>query len=342
MPSAELLLIKTSICYMIMLRQVIRVKKVVIFGGGTGMSQILKGLKLFPLDITAVVSVCDSGRSTGALREIFDIPAVGDLTKVLMTIGDLSEETRTLLNYRVKGMTGKGDYNHSLKNLLIASLIDIHGSLDKAVEVFNRVFNIKGTVLPLTEENVELVAKMHDGEVIVGENEITDAMKKIKSIWYDRYFTANPRIFAALEEADLIIFSPGSLYTSVLPHLMSPEVTESIKMSKAKKLYISNLITQPGETLGFSVSDHIKILNKYLGSNGIDVVIANKAKISKRLSTKYETREQKHPVVYDEAKLKNMKVEAIGDKIFTIEENYLRHDSLKTAYLVFSYLMRDE
>ena len=317
-------------------------KKVVIFGGGTGMSQILKGLKLFPLDITAVVSVCDSGRSTGALREIFDIPAVGDLTKVLMTIGDLPEETKTLLNYRIKGLAAKGDYNHSVKNLLIASLIDIYGSLDQAIAVFNTIFNIKGSVFPLTEESVELVAKMHDGEVIVGEDEITEAMKKIDSIWYDRHFNANPRIFDAVKDADLIIFSPGSLYTSVLPHLMSPEVTEAIKNSKAKKLYICNLITQPGETIGFSVSDHVKLLNKYLGTGGIDVVIANKAKISKKLSEKYETREQKHPVVYDEAKLKNMGIEAIGDKIFTIEENYIRHDSLKTAYLIFSYLMEDE
>ena len=314
-------------------------KKVVIFGGGTGMSQILKGLKLFPLDITAIVSVLDNGRSTGILREIYDIPAVGDISKVLLTVGNLDDDIEELLSYRIKGSNENNEFNHSIKNLILTALIDLHGSFDAAIPIFCKLFDISGRVLPLTEENVNLVAKMHDGEVIVGEEEITEAKKKIESIWYDKQFEPNPKIFKALENANLIIFAPGSLYTSIIPHLMVPEITEAIKKSKAKKLYVCNLITQPGETLDFSVSAHIKMLNKYLGENKIDAVVANKTNISKSLAKKYQTREQKQPVLFDKKELDEMKITVLSDKTYAIEDGVIRHDSLKTAYMIFSYLM---
>lgn len=317
-------------------------KKVVVFGGGTGMSQLLKGLKLFPLEITAVVSVLDSGRSTGALREIYDIPAVGDLTKVLLTIGGLNEEVTALLNYRVKGSNNANSYNHSIKNLILASLIDLNGSFEAGLAAFCRIFDIKGAVLPLTSENVNLVAKMHDGEVIIGEDNITEAKKRIQKIWYDKKFKPNPRIFKAIEKADLIIFAPGSLYTSILPHIMVSDIAKAIKNSKAKKLYVCNLVTQPGETMNFTVSKHLQLLNKYLGKSGIDVVVANKTNISKSLVTKYETREQKYPVVFDEPQVKDLGIKVIADKLYTIQDNMIRHDALKTAYLIFSYLMGDK
>jgi len=317
-------------------------KKVVLFGGGTGMSQVIKGLKLFPLEITAVVGVFDSGRSTGALRDIYDMAAVGDLTKVLLNVGDLSDDELELLNYRVKGSNNKNAYNHSLKNLILTSLIDIHGSFDAGIAAFCRIFKIKGSVFPLTTENVNLVAKMHDGEIVYGEDDITEAKKRIDNIWFDQKFKPNPRIFKALENADLIIIAPGSLYTSILPHLMTPEISEAIKNSKAKKMYICNLITQPGETINYTASHHLDILNEYLGEKTIDVILANNAKISKRLAAKYETREQKYPVLLDEKKLKAYGVKIIADKIYKIENNMIRHDSLKTAYLVYSYLMGDK
>ncbi len=317
-------------------------KNVVVFGGGTGMSQILKGLKLFPLNITAVVSVSDNGRSTGALRQLYDIPAVGDITKVLLTMRSSDDNVNKLLNYRVKGTNDCNDFNHSIKNLILTALIDLEGNLSDAILEFCNIFDIDGTVLPITEENVNLVAKMADGKVIVGEEEITEAKKSIDSIWYDKTFKVNSKVFKAIENASLIIFSPGSLYTSILPHLMIPEVVDAINKSKAKKLYICNLITQPGETMNFTVSKHINILEKYLGKNSLDAVIANKAKISKKLSDKYQTREQKYPVILDEKKLNQLDIKLISDKLYTIEDNMIRHDFLKTAYLVYSYLMGDK
>ena len=314
-------------------------KKIVIFGGGTGMSQILKGLRLFPLDITAVVSVSDSGRSTGALRKIYDIPAVGDITKVLLTMSNLDDDVIKLLNYRIKDSNPDNDYNHSLKNLILAALVDIHGSIDKALDSFCELFNIDGNVLPITDENVNLIAKTTDGEVIIGEDEITEARKAIKTIWYDKKFKVNPKVFKAILQADLIIFAPGSLYTSILPHIMIPEVAKAMEESKAKKMYISNLVTQPGETINLPVSAHVKVLNRYLSSSGIDVVMANKTKISDTLCKKYENREQKLPVVFDEKELLELVDTIISDKLYVIENQLIRHDSLKTAYLIFSYLM---
>ena len=317
-------------------------KNVVVFGGGTGMSQILKGLNLFPLNVTAVVSVSDNGRSTGALRQIYDIPAVGDITKVLLTMRNSDDNIKELLNYRVKGLNDQNDYNHSIKNLILTSLIDLKGNLSDAVLEFCEIFDIDGSVLPLTEENVNLVAKMSDGKIIVGEDEITEAKKSIDTIWYDKTFKVNPAVIKKIESANLIIFSPGSLFTSILPHLMVPDVVEAIIKSKAKKLYICNLITQPGETMNFTVSKHLEILLKYLGKKGIDAVLANKAKISKTLCAKYETREQKYPVILDEKKLQESGVKVIADKLYKIEDSMIRHDSLKTAYLVYSYLMGDK
>ena len=312
-------------------------KKIVVFGGGTGLSQILKGLKLFPVDITAVVSVADNGKSTGQLREDFDIPAVGDISKVLLSMADIDEDYENLMNYRFKDDSSIG--SHSIKNLVLTALLDIKEDFDHAIPVFNELFNIKGTVLPLTEDSVHLIGKSTDGCELIGEEAITKSKKKIKKIYYDKDFTVNPKIDKAVANANLIIFSPGSLYTSVLPNLIAPEVAFAIKKSKAKKLYICNLFTQPGETTDFSVSNHVKVINKYLGKKGLDAVIVNDIKISKELLKKYATKEQKVPVYFDKKELAKMDITVLSNKTYIIENNYIRHDSLKTAYLIFSYLM---
>jgi len=312
-------------------------KKIVVFGGGTGLSQILKGLKLFPLDITAVVSVADNGKSTGQLREDFDIPAVGDISKVLLSMADIDEDYESLMNYRFKDDSSIG--SHSIKNLVLTALIDIKNDFDHAIPVFSELFNIKGKVLPLTEDSVHLIGKTNDGVEIIGEEAITKSKKKLKKIYYNKDFTVNPKVFKAITNANLIVFSPGSLYTSLLPNLIAPGVASAIRKSKAKKIYVCNLVTQPGETTDFSVGDHLKILNKYLGKKGMDAVIVNDTKISKDLLKKYATAEQKLPVVFDKKILVEMDIAILRDKTYMIEDGYIRHDYLKTAYLIFSYLM---
>ena len=315
-------------------------KKIVIFGGGSGLSQLLKGLKLFPIDITAVVSVSDNGGSTLRLRKDFKIPAVGDISKVLMAMSNTDQDIVNLMNYRFKQSKSLG--NHSIKNLLLTALLEQKGDFASAIPVLAKLLDMEGKVLPITEDNAELVGITCDGKRVYGETSITKCKKKIARIAYDKEVNANPEVIEAIKEADLIIFSSGSLLTSIIPNIIIDKVVEAIKKSKAPKLYICNLVTQPGETDDFRVSDHIKVLEEYLGNGTINMVLANNVEIPHELVLKYATEEQKDPVLLDEQVLKKRKVKVIKDKIYTVEDGFLRHDTLKTAYLVFSILMENE
>ena len=315
-------------------------KKIIIFGGGSGLSQMLKGLKLFPVDITAVVSVSDNGGSTLRLRKDFNIPAVGDISKVLMAMSNTDQDIVNLMNYRFKQSKSLG--NHSIKNLLLTALLEQKGDFASAIPVLAKLLDIEGQVLPITEDNAELVGITSDEKKVYGETSITKCKKKIKRIIYDKEVNANPEVLKAIKEADLIIFSSGSLLTSIIPNIIIEDVVKTIKESDAPKLYICNLVTQPGETDDFKVSDHIKVVEEYLGVGTINMGLANNVEIPKELVLKYATEEQKDPVLLDEATLKKMKIKVIKDKIYTVEDGFLRHDTLKTAYLVFSILMEND
>lgn len=311
-------------------------KRIVIFGGGSGLSQILKGLKLFPVDITAVVSVSDNGRSTGRLRKEMNIPAVGDITKVMLAMANVDNDLENLLNYRFTKSKTLG--NHSIKNLLLTALLDIKGNFASSLPILEKLLDItNGKILPLTEESVNLVGITESGKKVVGEEQVTNSKSKIVKIEYDKDIVVNPEVNKAVDNADLIIFSSGSLYTSIIPHLINKDLVKKINESPAKKLYICNLFTQPGETDGFKVSDHIKIIENYLDGGKLDIVVANDKPMSSNLSKKYATNEQKDPVILDEENLKDVHV--IKDTLYVIENDYYRHDALKTAYLIFSYLM---
>jgi uncharacterized cofD-like protein len=312
-------------------------KNVVVFGGGTGLSHILKGLKLFPINVTAIISVSDNGSSTGILKREMNMPAIGDIATVMISMANTNKDVEDLLKYRFKQNTSLD--NHPIKNLLLAALYDIKGNLADAIKIMCTILNIKGTILPISDDKIELVGIYDDGTKIVGEEQITKLGKKVKELTYNKKIKVNKEVFKAIEEADLIVFSPGSLYTSILPHLIIEEVRDAINQSKAPKLYISNLFTQPGETDHFTVSDHLKILKKYVN---IDAVIANGAKMPKKELKRYETTEQKDAVKLDKKKINSMGIKVIDDEIFTLENNIIRHDALKTAYLIFSYLMSEE
>ena len=312
-------------------------KKIVIFGGGSGLSQLLKGLKLFPIDVTAVVSVSDNGRSTGRLRKDYNIPAVGDISKVLLAMSDCDTEIRDLMNYRFTKSRTLG--NHSIKNLLLTALLDLKGNFATSLPILVKLLDIKGNVLPLTEDNVNLIGITSDDNKLVGEAQITSTKKKIVKIEYSENITVNPKVLDAVKKADLIIFSSGSLITSIIPHLLDPVLNEAINKSKAETMYICNLFTQPGETDNYKVSNHIDLLEEYLGKGTINIVLANNFKMNSSLVKKYETKEQKDQVELDLEKLKEMNKKVIADKIYKIENNYYRHDALKTAYMIFSYLM---
>lgn len=311
-------------------------KKIVIFGGGSGLSQLLKGIMQFPWDVTAVVSMSDNGSSTGRLREEFDIPAVGDITKVLMAMSTESKGVKDLFNYRFNGDSSIG--NHTIRNLIMTALLDQHGDFAHSLPILCDLLDVKGKILPLTEDNVDLVGVTKEGYEIIGEEQITESKRKIVDLKYSKKVKATPKVIEAIKNADLIIFSSGSLLTSILPNLIVPEIVEAIEKSKAKTMYVCNMLTQPGETDNFKVSDHIKVLEKHLGERKIDVVIANTAKIPKNMSLLVKS-EGKDVVTIDDKKLEKMGTKVIAEKLFKVEDGYVRHDSLKTAYLMFSYLI---
>lgn len=314
-------------------------KKVVIFGGGSGLSQLLKGMVQFPWDVTAVVSVSDNGKSTGKLRKEFDIPAVGDITKVIMSMSGKNDTIKELFMHRFDDNSSLN--GHSIKNLIMTALLDKGGDFAHAIPILCDLLDVKGNIYPVTEDNVELIGITKDDREIVGESQITAARSVIKSVRYNKTAHVSKNVLEELEEADLIIFSTGSLITSVLPHIIIPEIQEAVKYSKAKKMYICNMITQPGETDNFYVSDHLKTLEKFLGKNVIDAVLVNNAPLPEDMSLLAKS-EGKSPVEIDHEVISNMGINIIEDEIFMVEDGYIRHDSLKTAYLMFSYLMKQK
>lgn len=312
-------------------------KKIVIFGGGTGISNILSGLKLFPVDVTAVIAVSDDGSSTGILKEELDIPAVGDLGKVLLAMANVDEDFVRLLSYR---FSKDGTlHNHPVRNIMLAALIDLKGDLSEASKYMSSLLRVKGTVLPLSEEKVELIGHGRRGKY-VGEVSVSQNIKDIDYLTYDHPIKVCSEVISKIAEADMIILSPGSLYTSIIPHLIAPAVLDALGKTKAPIMYISNLVTQPGETDGYSVSDHIKVINRYLGGRKVDLVLANTGNVDKDISERYRTKENKFKVEMDNENVKALGAKIIADNLIRIEEGTIVHDELKTAYLVFSRLMK--
>lgn len=313
-------------------------KKIVILGGGTGMATLLSGLKNFPVEITSVVSVCDDGQSTGRLREEFNMPAMGDIRKVLVSLSVTEPLVEELLNYRFNTTS---DLNgHAVGNLLLTATSNITGNLKDGIEVLSKILNLKGKVLPLTEDNVTLVGKMVDNEKIIGEHNITMSNKKIKTVYYQKEPKICEEVLESIEEADLIILSMGSLYTSIIPNLICRDVVKKLDNTKKKIMYVCNMVTQPGETDNMKTSDHIKIINNYLGKHKVDVVIANNGKISNEIAIKYATLEQKDPVYLDKENIDSMNIELIENNYVTIKDDIIRHNVEKLALDIYSYLVR--
>ena len=315
-------------------------KKVVVLGGGTGCSTLLRGLKEFPIDLTAIVSVCDDGNSTGVLREEFNIPAVGDIRRVLVSLSETEPLVMELFNYRFKT---KSDLDgHTVGNLLLTASTEITGNLSDGIEALSKVFNLKGKVVPLTEENVTLIGEMGDGAVIEGEHNITQYKSSVKRVYYKEKPQPTKEAVKAIKEADLILLSMGSVFTSIIPNLICEEIVEAIDSSKGKIMYACNMVTQPGETEDFKVSDHVRLLNQYLGKRKINVVVANNGKIDEDMAKRYESLEQKDPVEFDRKETKAMVEKIIADDYVIVKNNLLRHNVLKLGLHIFGYLLEQK
>ena len=311
-------------------------KKVTIFGGGTGMSTLLKGLKEFPLDITSVVSVCDDGKSTGKLRKEFNIPAMGDIRRVMISLSETEPLMEKLLNYRFSSNSELNE--HTVGNLLLTAGTQITGNLSDGIKSISKVLNLKGKVIPFSEDNIVLSAIMEDGSIVNGEHYITESPLKIKKVYYEKEPEICDEVFDSIDESDLIILSMGSLYTSIIPNLLNKKIIEKLDKTSAKIMYVCNMVTQPGETDDFKVSDHLKVLNSYLGTHKIDIVVANTGSIDKEVAEKYSTLEQKDPVLFDE---ENIDCNTILNNYVTINDGVIRHNVEKLSLDIYSYLVNE-
>ena len=310
-------------------------KKIVVLGGGTGQSVLLSGLKKFPFDITSVVSVCDDGKSTGKLRREFNVPAMGDLRRVLIALAETEDVVEKFVNYRFK--SGNELDGHTVGNILLTALTDIYGNMSNAVSQFSKILNMRGKVIPFSDDNIVLMGEMEDGSIVEGEHNITESSKKIKRVYYKNKVKVSKEVIKSIKESDAIILSMGSVYTSIIPNLLCKDVIDAIDESNAKIIYICNIMTQPGETDDFKVSDHIELLDSYLGKRKIDIVMTNSEKISKKIQKKYETMEQKDLVKVDD---KNIKIEHIKRPFVKIEDNVIRHDSIKVGLEIMNILIK--
>jgi uncharacterized cofD-like protein len=313
--------------------------KVVIIGGGTGLSVLLRGLKHYPLDITAIVTVADDGGSSGRLREELKIPPPGDIRNVLAALSDVEPLVEELFQHRFnKGVDLTG---HSLGNLILAAMTNITGDFFQATREMSKVLNVRGKVLPAANTSVELHAEYEDRTIVSGESKIPHSNKKIERVFLTpEKINPLPEAIEVIKEADLIVIGPGSLYTSILPNLLIPGIGEEVCKSQAKKVYVCNVMTQYGETLGYTASDHVQALNQHMNQKFMDLILVNNDEIPVDIKDRY-AEELAQPVDFDIEKLKEMGLDVFIDKIVTYEKGVIRHDTNKVAKILFEMIRKD-
>ncbi|MFC0299910.1 uridine diphosphate-N-acetylglucosamine-binding protein YvcK [Virgibacillus soli] len=312
--------------------------RVVVIGGGTGMPVLLRGLKSLPITLTALVTVADDGGSTGRLRSEMDIPAPGDIRNVIAAMSDVEPMLIELFQHRFS--MGNGLSGHSLGNLLLAAMTSITGDFFTGIKEISRVLNVKGEIYPISNENLLLHAEMEDGTIVSGESKIPLAKKRIKRVFLSPQ-PAEPLTNAieAIEKADLIVISPGSLYTSILPNLIFPQIDEAILNAKAKVVYVCNVMTQEGETTDYTASDHAQAIIDHVGKNSLDAVVVHNEPISKKIQSVY-AEENAKPVQFDIERLMEMGLEVIEGDIIDHQQYTLRHDTNKIATLLYSLVTK--
>ena len=310
--------------------------KIVVIGGGTGLSVLLRGLKLFSNNITAVVTVFDTGGSSGRLRKELGVLPPGDIRNCLVALADEEPLMERLFQYRFSNGSLEG---HNFGNLFITAMSEVSGNFVKAIEKSSEVLAIQGRVLPSSLANVTLSAKMKDGEIIRGENNISHRGKIIDKVYLESPSVLPlPETLRAIKQAEAIILGPGSLYTSIICNLLVKNIPEAINESKAKRIYICNIMTQPGETDYYSASQHLKEVNKYLGLNSIDYIIVNSKVIDNKLKEKY-SKEGAYQVVIDKSEILNMGVKLISEDL-CCKQNLARHNSDKLAKVIMNVILK--
>ena len=314
-------------------RLLVKGPKIVVVGGGTGLSTMLRGLKYYTSNITAIVTVADDGGGLGMLPP-------GDIRNCILALADTEPLMEELLQYRFPDGRLK---NQSFGNLFLAAMDGVSDNFEDAVQKMSSVLAVTGKVLPVTLEDMKLIAELENGNKVEGESQIPDEVlnqnSRIKKLMIEPN-DAKPLEDAikAIEEADAIVLGPGSLYTSIIPNLLVKDISESIRKSDAIKIYISNIMTQPGETHGFKASDHIKILKKYGGRGIVDYVIANRGDIPSDIKKRYSL-DNSQLVELDTKEIKGLGVEVVEASLAKIEKGYVKHDSEYLAEVLVDTIM---
>ncbi|MEI8348769.1 MAG: gluconeogenesis factor YvcK family protein [Candidatus Omnitrophota bacterium] len=307
--------------------------KIVTIGGGTGLSTILDGLKEYTSNITAIVTVSDEGGSSGRLREEFGILPPGDIRNCLVSLAEAPQLMRDLFQYRfTEGGSMKG---HSFGNLFITAMTQVTGSFEEAIKASSKVLAIRGNVIPSSLEKTRLHAEYNDGTVKEGEDKIangTMSIKKVSLIPADA--RANPEAIEAIRQADAIILGPGSLFTSVIPNLLIKEIRDELTQKNVMKLYLCNVMTQPGETDGFTAADHLQALIAHSNENNVNCCLVNSGRLEYPLLIRY-AQDRSFPVIFDRERLKKMGLTVFDDNIVS-KKDYLHHDSERTAKIVMN------
>lgn len=310
--------------------------RVVVIGGGTGMPVLLRGLKDLPIKLTALVTVADDGGSTGRIREDMDIPAPGDIRNVIAAMSVAEPMLIKLFQHRFD--VGNGLSGHSLGNLLLAAMTSITGNFNTGIKEISRVLNVKGRIYPISDQNMSLHALMEDGTRVSGESKIPLARKRIDRVYLSpEPIKALPKALEAIKKADLVVISPGSLYTSILPNLIVTDIGDALRETAANVVYVCNVMTQDGETTGYTASDHVKAINDHIGKGCIDSIIVHNRPI-KEVSRDVYAEEDAEPVIYDLDRLLEMDLNIIEDDIVEYRRSAVRHNTRKIAHLLFSLI----
>ena len=305
-------------------------------GGGTGTFNVLSGLGRNPqLNLAAIVSVADSGGSTGELRDEFGILPPGDIRRAIVALAEDTEVVRRLFEYRFK--EGRSIAGHTIGNLLLTALSDIMGDFERGIEELSEMFNVHGKVIPVTLENVSLGVTLENGDCILGESQIDAPQHEVSSPIRNAFLLGegplNPRAREAIENSDFVIIGPGDLYTSIVPNLLCKGMVEALRAAQAKIIYVCNVMTKHGETDGFQVEDFVRVLEQYLGEGRIDYLLVNSGALRPDLVQKYQSEGKSPVLMLDRAALQAKGIKVI-ERDFTSETDYIRHDPRKLARTV--------
>lgn len=305
---------------------------VVILGGGTGMPVLLRGLKNKDINLTAIVTVADDGGSTGKIRQTRNIPAPGDVRNVIAALSNVEDDLHKLFQYRINRNNDLS--GHALGNLLLVATNDIVGDFNVAVQKVAKLFNVRANIYPVAKEPITLHAKMNDGSIVTGESTIPTENKKIEKVFVTpEKVKANAAAIQAIMTADLIVISPGSLYTSILPNIIIDEIKHAIQTTSAKIVYVCNIMTQKGETDCYTASNHIQVIANHLGAQRIDTIIVHNKPIKQKLLSIYKA-EQSEPVAIDYEQLDQLKVRIVEDDVIDPAKATIRHNNYKLADMI--------